>query len=36
MTKVMALEWAQQGVQVNAIGPTYFETPLVAQLQKRS
>lgn len=33
MTKVMALEWAQQGIQVNAIGPTYFETPLVAQLR---
>jgi len=33
LTKVMALEWAQQGVQVNAIGPTYFETPLVAQLR---
>ncbi|MBI5247969.1 MAG: glucose 1-dehydrogenase [Desulfomonile tiedjei] len=33
MTKVMALEWATQGIQVNAIGPTYFETPLVAQLR---
>jgi gluconate 5-dehydrogenase len=33
MTKVMALEWAQTGVNVNAIGPTYFETPLVAQLR---
>ncbi len=33
MTKVMALEWAKQGIQVNAIGPTYFETPLVAQLR---
>ncbi|MGB6066173.1 MAG: glucose 1-dehydrogenase [Desulfomonilaceae bacterium] len=33
MTKVMALEWAKRGVQVNAIGPTYFETPLVAQLR---
>ncbi|MGO9117803.1 MAG: SDR family NAD(P)-dependent oxidoreductase [Desulfomonilaceae bacterium] len=33
MTKVMALEWAKQGVRVNAIGPTYFETPLVAQLR---
>jgi NAD(P)-dependent dehydrogenase (short-subunit alcohol dehydrogenase family) len=33
MTKIMALEWAKQGVQVNAIGPTYFETPLVAQLR---
>ena len=33
MTKVMALEWAQKGVRVNAIGPTYFETALVAQLR---
>ncbi len=33
LTKVMALEWAQQGVRVNAIGPTYFETELVAQLR---
>jgi NAD(P)-dependent dehydrogenase (short-subunit alcohol dehydrogenase family) len=33
MTKVMALEWARHGIQVNAIGPTYFETPLVAALR---
>lgn len=33
MTKVMALEWAKQNIQVNAIGPTYFETPLVAALR---
>ena len=33
MTKVMALEWAKQGIRVNAIGPTYFETELVAQLR---
>jgi len=33
MTKVMALEWAQKGVRVNAIGPTYFETDLVKQLR---
>lgn len=33
LTKVMALEWAKQGVWVNAIAPTYFETPLVAQLR---
>ncbi len=33
MTKVMALEWAKLNVQVNAIGPTYFETPLVAPLR---
>lgn len=33
MTKVMAIEWARDNVQVNAIGPTYFETPLVAALR---
>ena len=33
MTKVMALEWAKLGVRVNGIGPTYFETELVAQLR---
>ncbi|KKM63060.1 hypothetical protein LCGC14_1515390, partial [marine sediment metagenome] len=33
MTKVMAIEWAKQGIRVNAIGPTYFETELVAQLR---
>ena len=32
LTKVMALEWAQSGVQVNAIGPTYFETELTRPL----
>jgi NAD(P)-dependent dehydrogenase (short-subunit alcohol dehydrogenase family) len=33
MTKVMALEWAKLGVRVNAVGPTYFETELVAQIR---
>lgn len=33
LTKVMAIEWAKSGIQVNAIGPTYFETPLVAALR---
>lgn len=33
MTKVMAIEWAKQGVRVNAIGPTYFETDLVKQIR---
>jgi len=33
MTKVMALEWAKEGVRVNAIGPTYFETELVTQIR---
>lgn len=33
LTKVMALEWAKQGVRVNAIGPTYFETELVSEIR---
>lgn len=36
LTKVMALEWAKQGVRVNAIGPTYFETELVAEIRNDS
>jgi len=30
----MALEWAKQGVRVNAISPTFIETPLVKQVLK--
>ena len=33
MTRVMALEWAKQGVRVNAIAPTYFETEMVAPIR---
>jgi NAD(P)-dependent dehydrogenase (short-subunit alcohol dehydrogenase family) len=33
LTKVMALEWAKEGVRVNAVGPTYFETELVTQIR---
>lgn len=33
MTKIMALEWAKQGVRVNAIGPTYFETEMVKPIR---
>jgi NAD(P)-dependent dehydrogenase (short-subunit alcohol dehydrogenase family) len=28
LTKVMALEWARYGIQVNALMPGYFETPM--------
>jgi NAD(P)-dependent dehydrogenase (short-subunit alcohol dehydrogenase family) len=28
LTKVLGLEWAQHNVQVNAIAPAYFKTPL--------
>jgi NAD(P)-dependent dehydrogenase (short-subunit alcohol dehydrogenase family) len=34
MTKVMALEWAPHNIQVNAIAPTYFETPLTEPLRR--
>ncbi|WP_088006319.1 SDR family NAD(P)-dependent oxidoreductase [Indiicoccus explosivorum] len=32
MTKVMAMEWGERNIRVNAIGPWYFNTPLTAQL----
>lgn len=32
MTKVMALEWGQRNIRVNAIGPWYFKTPLTEKL----
>jgi NAD(P)-dependent dehydrogenase (short-subunit alcohol dehydrogenase family) len=32
LTKVLALEWAPHGVQVNALAPTYFETDLTRPL----
>lgn len=30
LTKVAAMEWAKQGINVNAIGPAYIKTPLTA------
>lgn len=40
ITKVMANEWAQYGINVNAIGPGYYETemtaPLFADEQRRA
>jgi NAD(P)-dependent dehydrogenase (short-subunit alcohol dehydrogenase family) len=32
MTKVLAVEWAQYGINVNSIGPWYFKTPLTEKL----
>jgi NAD(P)-dependent dehydrogenase (short-subunit alcohol dehydrogenase family) len=32
MTKNLAIEWAQYGINVNAIGPWYFRTPLTEKL----
>lgn len=33
LTRVMALEWAKNGVRVNSVAPTYFETELVTQIR---
>ena len=32
MTQTMATEWAGQGLRVNAVAPTYAETPFIAAL----
>ena len=31
MTKVMAAEWADKGINVNAVGPTFVYTPGTAE-----
>jgi gluconate 5-dehydrogenase len=35
LTKVLAIEWAPYGITVNAIGPGYMNTPLIANLLKQ-
>jgi len=32
LTKTMALEWIEHGINVNSIGPGYFETPLTSYI----
>jgi len=34
LTKCLAIEWAPYGVTINAIGPGYIRTPLIAGLMK--
>jgi NAD(P)-dependent dehydrogenase (short-subunit alcohol dehydrogenase family) len=35
LTRSLAVEWALRGVRVNAVAPTYIETPLLANLEER-
>ena len=34
MTKVLALEWASHNIRVNAVAPTFVETPFVTEMFK--
>ena len=35
MTRALAVEWARQGIRVNAVAPTWVRTPLIAGLLER-
>lgn len=35
MTRALAVEWAKQKIRVNAVAPTYVNTPFIAELMKR-
>lgn len=34
LTKTAALEYAAQGIRINAVGPAYIDTPLLGQLSE--
>lgn len=33
LTKSMAAEWAQHNIRINAVAPTYIETPMVSKIE---
>jgi NAD(P)-dependent dehydrogenase (short-subunit alcohol dehydrogenase family) len=35
MTRALAVEWAKEGVRVNAVAPTWTHTPLISGLEQR-
>ena len=35
LTKSLAVEWAQRHIRVNAVAPTYIETPLLKNLENQ-
>jgi NAD(P)-dependent dehydrogenase (short-subunit alcohol dehydrogenase family) len=35
MTKALAVEWARQGIRVNAVAPTWVRTPFITALMER-
>jgi NAD(P)-dependent dehydrogenase (short-subunit alcohol dehydrogenase family) len=35
MTRALAVEWARQGIRVNAVAPTYVRTPFIAGLVEK-